>query len=307
MRALKLTFVSTALVALYFATGLPVPGVVNAATCPLRGSCNLEPGLANRTDILLFEDFEATNWQAHWTGVSQPANWSAVTTQKFQGTKAVEARVPTGDHYGGALDFDFSSAGLSDPEEMYIRYYIRFNDTWQRTGDGEIGKLPGFGGVYGSGAGQGCSPVDGTNGWSARMMNFDRGSTYQVGFYAYHVDMNDDCGEHMVWSPQLQRHRWYAIEARVKLNTVGSSNGILEGWVDGQKVFSRTNLRFRTVSSLKIEKVWGNVYMGGSWVSDRNMALHMDNFVIARGPIGPAGAPPTSTAPGAPTNLRITR
>ena len=42
----------------------------------------------------------------------------------------------------------------------------------------------------------------------------------------------------------------------MKLNTVGASDGILEGWIDDQLVFSRKNLRFRTVSSLKIEKVW---------------------------------------------------
>lgn len=302
MRPAKFVMISAAVLGFHVFVDFPSPFA--QANCPVRGSCNLESGLTGRTDLLLFEDFEASNWTSHFTNVSQPTNWSAVTSQFFQGSKAVEARVQSGDHYGGALDYDFTSAGLSDPEEIYLRYYIRFNDTWQRSGDGEIGKLPGFGGVYGSGAGQGCSPVNGTNGWSARMMNFDRGSTYQVGFYAYHADMDDDCGEHMVWPTSLSRNRWYSIEARVKLNTVGASDGILEGWIDDQLVFSRKNLRFRTVSSLKIEKVWGNVYMGGSWTATSNMAIHFDNMVIARNRIYSAGGS-TTTAPAAPTNLRI--
>jgi hypothetical protein len=208
------------------------------------------------------------------------------------------------------LVFDFTDAGVSEPEEMFLRYYIRFNDTWQKNGDGEIGKLPGFSGTYDSGAGQGCGKVHGSDGWSARMINYDTGSTNQVGFYTYHVDMPEDCGEHMMWSPKLARNRWYAVEARVKLNSVsggrGNNDGILEGWIDGQLVFSRKNLRFRDTTALKIERMWGNLYVGGSWTADRNMQLHFDNIVIARNQIGTAGST-LPGAPSAPTNVRIVR
>lgn len=272
-------------------------------SCPLRGSCNLEPGLQGRTDLLLFEDFEASNWQSHWTGFGFPTNLGNPTDPGYSG-RSGEVRVPTGMHDGASLDFDFTTAGVSDPEEIYFRYYVRFNDSWQRNGDGEIGKLPGFGGSYGSGAGHGCSPVNGTNGWTARMMNFDRGSLHQVGFYTYHADMPGPCGEHMPWSPLLERNRWYAIEIRVRLNTItdgrGNNDGILQGWIDDQLVFTRTNLRFRDVPNLKIEKIWGNVYVGGSWVADRNMAIHFDNMVIARSRIGAAAKVPLP-----PTDLQV--
>ncbi len=142
------------------------------------------------------------------------------------------------------------------------------------------------------------------------MMNFDRGTTHQVGFYAYHVDMPSSCGEHMVWPVTLQRNRWYAIEARVRLNTItngrGNSDGILQGWIDDQLVFSRTNLRFRDLANIRIQKIWGNVYVGGSWTADRNMALHFDNMVIARNRIG-AGGGTVTPPPAAPTNVRIIR
>lgn len=275
--------------------------------CPLRGSCDLELGLQGRSDLMLFEDFEAANWTSHWTGVAFPSNWGAVTTQTFQGSRSGEARIPTGQHDGGSLELDFSSIGITDPEEMYFRYYVRFNDTWQRNGDGEIGKFPGFSGSYNLGAGQGCTASNGRNGWSARMMNFDRGASHQLGFYAYHADMTDACGEHMLFPTMLARNRWYAVEIRVRMNTIsgarGNNDGILQGWIDDQLVFSRTNLRFRDIDTIRIEKIWGNIYMGGPWVADRNMAVHFDNMVVARNRIGAVTS--GTTAPRAPTNLRI--
>jgi hypothetical protein len=287
--------------------GEAVATLLAQTPCPLRGSCALEPGLVGRTDLLLFEDWEITNWQPHFTGIGFPGNSSAVTAQAFRGTKSGEVRVPTGAHDGATLDFDFSSAGVADPEDIYFRYYIRFNDTWQINGDGEIGKLPGFGGVYGMN-GFGCNPVNGSDGWSARMMNWDRGTTNQIGYYVYHADMTDTCGEHNPWPDQLQRNRWYCIETHAKLNTIsgnrGNNDGILEGWIDGRLVFNRRNFRFRDVASLKIEKIWGNVYVGGSWSADRNMAIHFDNFVVARNPIG---CDTGVLVPRPPTNLVIRR
>jgi hypothetical protein len=77
---------------------------------------------------------------------------------------------------------------LGAPDEIYFRYYVEFDPSWELASDGEIGKLPGFGGTYGI-AGWGGRPADGTNGWSARMMNFDTGSGNAAGFYTYHADM----------------------------------------------------------------------------------------------------------------------
>jgi hypothetical protein len=313
MKAWKFLFVSAVMVAAHVLSGGDSANLFSAlvghaqSACPVRGSCNLEPGLQGRTDLLLFEDFEDTNWQPHWTNLGFPTNISAVPTA-FQGARGVEVRIPTGMHDGGSLTFDFRNAGIADPEEIYFRYYLRFNDSWQRNGDGEIGKLPGIGGSYDLGAGHGCTASNGTNGWTARMINFDRGAVHQVGFYAYHVDMAGQCGEHMLWPTMLERNRWYSIEVRARINTIsggrGNNDGVLQGWIDDELVFSRTNLRFRDVDTIKIEKIWGNVFMGGSWVADRPMAIHFDNMVIARSRIGSAGSG-TSTPPRPPTNLRI--
>jgi len=38
--------------------------------------------------------------------------------------------------------------------------------------------------------------------------------------------------------------------------------------------------------------VWWNIYIGGTWTADRDMAIHYDNVVVAKQPIGCA-SPPT--------------
>lgn len=260
-----------------------------ASAQPMRGSPDLEPGLRGRGDIILFEDFERSEWQSHWTSVGYPGNMSTVTAPAFDGSRSLEVRAPDGSHYGGSLDFAFADAGMAEPEELYFRYYVWFDRSWQRDGDGQIGKLPGFGGTYDT-AGWGSRISDGTNGWSARMRNRDLGSTHGVGYYVYHPDMTGSYGTSMTWSPAFERDHWYCIEAYVRLNSVtdsgGRRDGVLRGWVDDVPVFERTDLRFRDVTRLKVEKVWGNVYVGGTWSADRDMRLYFDNMVVATNRIG---------------------
>ena len=267
--------------------GLLLPAIAHAQ--PYAGSPDLEPGLQGRSDIILFEDFELTDWQDHFTSIAYPENVEVVSSPVFQGAQGLVVRVSEGNHNGGSLSFDFVDAGLQEPEEIYFRYYVYLDASWEKEPDGEIGKFPGFGGTYNV-AGWGGRPSDGTNGWSARMMNWDNGTTGAVGFYTYHADMSGIYGTHMEWDGQIQREQWYCVEAYVRLNSIsgstGNNDGILRGWVDETPVFEKDDIRFRDVDSLKIEQVWGNIYVGGSWSASRDMALYFDNWVIARNPIG---------------------
>jgi len=85
----------------------------------------------------------------------------------------------------------------------------------------------------------------------------------------------------------LVKDRWTCLEQYVKLNTPGQKDGILRAWVDGRPAFERTDLRFRNVDRLKIERVWMNVYHGGKLPSDRDVHLYIDNVVISRQYVGP--------------------
>ena len=65
------------------------------------------------------------------------------------------------------------------------------------------------------------------------------------------------------------------------------NDGILRGWVDGQLVFEKTDVRMRDVQTLKIETVWINLYYGGTWTATANQHLFIDDVAIGRQRVGP--------------------
>lgn len=79
---------------------------------------------------------------------------------------------------------------------------------------------------------------------------------------------------------------WIMVEAAVKLNTPGNSDGFCRLWIDGIADGERTNLNFRGsytkhgINAIFLESYWnsGAVKTEGRW---------FDNFVISTRPIGP--------------------
>ncbi|MHC4535712.1 MAG: polysaccharide lyase, partial [Planctomycetota bacterium] len=112
-----------------------------------------------------------------------------------------------------------------------------------------------------------------------------------TGFYCYHADMRGRYGSAWIWQKDklgyLENNRWYCIEQYVRMNTPEKNDGILRGWVDGKLAFEKTDVRMRDVPDLKIEFIWINIYHGGTWASDSDDHLFIDNVVIAKRYIGP--------------------
>ncbi|MGH7317218.1 MAG: hypothetical protein ACREJS_13255 [Candidatus Rokuibacteriota bacterium] len=63
-------------------------------------------------------------------------------------------------------------------------------------------------------------------------------------------------------------------------------------WIDGVLVFEKKDIRVRNVPAVKIDRVWMNVYHGGTAPTPRSMHLYIDNVVIARKYIGPLSGGP---------------
>lgn len=245
------------------------------------------------SQVVFHCDFDADAWYEQWGLAKAPERTQLVDAdaelkfEPLQG-RALKVQVEKGGHYGLSLTFPFKKRLGSEPEEIYFRYYLRFADDWTpRRG----GKLPGFGGTYGR-AGWGGRPVDGTDGWSARgLFEGQKDGRTPIGFYCYHMDMKGRYGSNWVWDRDdlgfLENNRWYCVEQYVKLNTPGQPDGVLRGWVDGRLAFEKTDVRFRAVDTLKIEAVWINVYLGGTWTAERDHHLYLDEIAISKGPIGP--------------------
>ena len=142
------------------------------------------------------------------------------------------------------------------------------------------------------------SSSDGTNGWSARgtyhtpvVDGNPFGDHTPIGNYVYHAEMEGTYGDIHLYTDGcrglIDRNRWYSVEQYVRLNTPENNDGVIRAWIDGRMAYEKTDWRFRTVDTLRIEQIWMNVYHGGSATVDRDVHLFVDNVVIAQQYVGP--------------------
>lgn len=258
-----------------------------------QGAAQGELARPDYPDVVFKCDFESDTWFRQWDAAKSPKRTQLVLSdpnRKFEPLRgrALRVRVDRGGHYGLSLAFPFQKRLGYEPEEVYFRYYLRFADDWKPK---RGGKLPGFGGTYGR-AGWGGRPVDGTDGWSARgLFSGQKDGRTPIGFYCYHMQMKGRYGSNWRWDCDglglLENNRWYCIEQYVKLNTPTLGDGELRGWVDGRLAFEKTDVRLRSVDTLRIECVWINVYLGGTWTAESDHHLYLDDVVISKRAIGP--------------------
>jgi hypothetical protein len=288
--------------------------VMNGSVLAATGSAINEPALAARSDIIHFEGFESTNWwqgtgwegdlarsAGGWEYPNVTTNLSLVNSSApVPGDKALAIEVDYGQHVGSVNPR--VSLNSYDLDEAYIRYYVLLptemvyrdpNPAAPEYKDG--GKLPGLA-RRGRGESQECCmgqdytiPADGAIGWSARGYHWghpDYPNRRYFSNYVYHLDDTGDPGSQLQASGTYNEGQWYCWEQRVKMNTPNQNDGILENWIDGVKVASRTNYKWRTVAANNIGEVWFGVYIGGANVASSTYNILFDNFVIARNRVG---------------------
>lgn len=273
--------------------------------------------ITNHTSVHFFTSFSSPNWENEWTsGVSSnlntvEANDITEATQNkfvsFQG-KGLKMNMQSNTNTGLSLSWNFATELGYEPEEIYMRYYVRHSGSWKTcTQDG--GKMPGISGTYGR-AGWGGRPSDGSadSGWSSRG-SYSKAIPIDdtlnplfgyvgIGNYVYHAEMvNEGLQYGNVWkwdrnlNGYLKMDKWYCVESYVKLNTPTQKDGVIKGWVNGRLAFEKQGLNFRNVDSLKIEKIWMNVYHGGKTPTVGDCISYFDNIVISDEYIGPIWPP----------------
>lgn len=274
----------------------PTP-VVKGLAAQLRG----DAGIEQQPDVLFAERFERNGWEAAWRRGGSVQNFQVAGAEpgvEPLQRNALKVVMEAGQHTGIDLQLPLKPlAGGTEPEELYMRYYLRLGGDWDPS---DVGKLPGLAGTYGKG-GWGGRTTDGFNGWSARGGFFttpprdETLSRYRgSGLYLYHVDASSGgYGDLVGWNlgptGMLEKKRWYCIEHHVRLNQPGRHDGVVRAWVDGQLAYERSDLMFRSVPELRIQSAWLAVYHGGKAPAPQRMTLHIDNLVIARRYIGPMG------------------
>lgn len=78
---------------------------------------------------------------------------------------------------------------------------------------------------------------------------------------------------------------WYCVEAHVKLNDPGKSNGVHEFWIDGNREVRRDDLNFvESYTDYGINAVYLENYIGRGM--PQRQERYFDNFVVSTQPIG---------------------
>ncbi len=267
-------------------------------------------------NIIFHQDFEKTS-----TGVYDPNEWKRdwgspayannlehtyiVTTDG--GNKAMKWVYPKGSVGPSQGGGQFEYVIHPGTDEIYMSYNIKFKPGFNWA---QGGKLPGLRGgpdKYGAGHKPGWD-----EGFSNGLMwghgyggMHDQGGLY---FYTYFQDQTGKYGDSFRWGTftfQTDPERWYNVTIRMVMNTVkadgsgGNDDGIMEGFIDGRLVVSKTGMRFRNVSSIHIDKMKIYSFFGGSgpeYAARRDEWVLLDDvylFTYARGVNVPKGNQPS--------------
>jgi hypothetical protein len=176
-----------------------------------------------------------------------------------------------GDVWGARSFWHFSQQGFTPPEEVYWRYWVRFDPNFYITPPLR-GKLPGPATLGNDGCNGGTPTTPSNPCFSARTM-FSRdyhgesldGETL-LGYYNYSIDSPSHRGDGFDWDPEvalIQFGDWHCVEGQLDLGTPGSADGTLRAWVDGDLAFDKIDIRYRrSGETFGIESFWFDVYYG---------------------------------------------
>jgi hypothetical protein len=111
---------------------------------------------------------------------------------------------------------------------------------------------------------------------------------------------------HMVRTSTIQDNSWHCVEFRIKLNTPATADGIVQAWVDGVQVYSKTDVKWSNANLNNITYFSrtgigiGNV-SNEPWDMTEWTAIAFDDVVVSTEYIGPIRSP----YPAAPSGLKI--
>lgn len=243
-------------------------------------------------------DYIYSEWQRDWnypTSANHALGYGTIVLDN--GNKVLRHVYPAGTYklsqHGGQWTAKFAQ-GYDD---LWFSYRIKFTGRVK-------GKIHGLGG--GTLESGGYLP-DGTDGFSCRMLFFNPETTAvdiksKIGYYMYYWEMYKAYGDAapvvgksyygvsaIMNDPYpgstnmlFDANKWYTITQHVVLNTPGSSNGYVEGFVDGVKRTQRTGINFRKISSLKINMLIFCIFFNTPQYPHIDQTIWADDFIVYR-------------------------
>ena len=182
------------------------------------------------------------------------------------------------DEYGpsaGGVQFKVLFSDAYD--EVYLRYRLRFGDDFEWV---KGGKLPG---LIGGSAPTGCKDDD--TGFSARMMWRVDGLPVQ---YLYYPTKIESCGDDFPYevggdAVSFTPGVWHTVEHRIVMNDPGSSNGVMQAWIDGELALDIQDFAWRGQgSTYAVDGLYFSTFYGGgdtSWAPSSEQTIDYDDFL----------------------------
>jgi hypothetical protein len=283
-------------------------------------SSTAEPRLATSTSVLWMGTWESSSWQTlHGVGSFNSSGNTSVGSYGGPG-RSLKATAPAGSTQGFGYMGGFDRMGIGGRDEVYYRYRVYFPSSyvWTNSSGRGGGKLPGLAGKDGGderrvGAGGqrwndstevSRSNLSYSDEWSARVMwGKDRSAaTYLYAqsplgpqsskSYFGHVEYcrtrpNDNTSSRVLFKAGA----WNTVELRVKMNTPGSNNGIMQLWLNGYLCVDHRDVQYRSARRpyLRTTQQYVTWYYGGPSTDAPNKTswLLLDDAVLSRSYIGP--------------------
>ncbi len=277
---------------------LVVPTIVLASLCvaSANGQTILEVNFDNRTGAYSEDQIEADFGELRFSnGVDEGRTRMVSGNQAFGGRgSSLRVEYPSGS-FGPRLGGAQWIAEFDGVEEAFLTYRVKFGPGFDFV---RGGKLPG---LAGGSAPSGSAPADGVRGWSGRFMwrtRFQGQSgrpqqrVSQAISYAKHLHsgfaQDGRQEDEVFWEEangsesRLESDVWYTLRQRVRMNTPGVRDGILQIWLDGRLVLDQNNIQFRNTANLKIDRLFFSTFFGGgsSWQNSKDEVIFFDDFKV---------------------------
>lgn len=215
--------------------------------------------------------------RANW-GMSNTSNNGVsehrVKVVKIGGNKVLQIKYPKG-YAGPAKSGAQWKAPLPPRDEYYAEYQVMFGTNFEWV---KGGKIPGLVG--------GTAPTGGKNadhGMSTRYM-WKTNPGGKALLYLYWLEKTNTFGEEILLGKTFSKGVWHTLKQRIKLNTPGASDGIIQVWFNGKIVYFRTNYKFRNYGDTwKIDNFYFSSFFGGNaplWSAVKDEYIYFDNFRI---------------------------
>lgn len=199
------------------------------------------------------------------------------------GAKFLRVTYPAGLYGPSSAGVQFQIAFPTGYEEAYFAYRVRFATGFDFV---KGGKLPG---LVGGTSPTGCNPNE--DGFSARNMWRTGGAAVQ---YVYWPDQPNTCGDDLAYDDGVSPKSfapgvWQTVEHRVKMNTPGLADGVMEAWVDGELALrDEARLWRKEGATFVIDTLYFSTFFGGgdaSWAPATPQIADFDDLVVADKPI----------------------